>query len=159
MLGVNLMLAMAWVILTGEFTLGNLAIGFGLGYFMLRLSRKVVPEESPLASYIDKVPQVVGFVGYFLWSIVLASFRMARAVLSPIDKLNPAIVHVPLTIENPAHITLLANWITLTPGTLTLEVSLEPSELFVHTFQCSDPEQFRREIQDDFERRIIEVFN
>ena len=160
MLAVNLLLAIAWLILTGEFTPANFVIGFGLGYFMLFWVDKSTPQDSPMSRYLKRVPKILLFVVYFLWSIVVANFRMAKAViysLFTLDHLQPAIVAIPLDLTNSAEITLLANWITLTPGTLTLEISADNSTIFVHTYQCPDVAAFRAEIKNDFERRIMEI--
>jgi len=64
---------------------------------------------------------------------------------------------VPLTVQSDAGITLLSNLITLTPGTLTLEVAKDRSQLFVHVMNVGDVAAFRRSIQTGFERRILEL--
>lgn len=160
MLAVNIILAFAWLVLTGEFTPANFAIGFGLGYFMLSWVDKSTPQDSAMSRYLKRVPKILLFMLYFLWSIVVANFRMAKAVLWSLftfDHLLPAIVAVPLDLTNSAEITLLANWITLTPGTLTLEISEDNSTIYIHTFQCPDVVAFRAEIKNNFERRIMEI--
>ena len=158
MFGVNLILAIAWIALTGEFTFINLLVGFGVGYAMMLLTSKAMPSESAMPRYVRSFIQITGFVSYVLWTIILANFRMAKAVLQSPERLNPAIVAVPLDLTSSAEITVLANWITLTPGTLTLEVSEDRSHIFVHTIQCDDVEAFRDDIKHNFERRIQEVF-
>lgn len=158
MLGINLLLAFSWVVLTGEFTPGNFAIGYLIGYLMLLWADKASTPDSPMSRYLSRVPKIFFLFFYFLWTIVVANFRMARAVLSPLSKLNPAIVAVPLDLSDPIAITILANWITLTPGTLTIEVAEETNTLYVHTFQCADVAAFRAQIKDSFERRIMELY-
>ena len=157
MLGINLLLAISWLVLTGEFTPANFAIGFAIGYLALRWADRARPEDSPMSRYLRRVPKIINLIFYFLYTIVMANFRMAKAVLSPLSQLNPAIVAVPLDITSPIEITLLANWITLTPGTLSLEVADDNSVIYIHTFQCTDVEAFRNEIKQNFERRIKEV--
>lgn len=158
MLGINLLLAFSWLVLTGEFTPGNFAIGYLIGYLMLLWADKATPPGNPMSRYLRRVPKIISLVFYVLWTIIIANFRMARAVLSPLKRLNPAIVAVPLDIKNPLGITLLANWITLTPGTLSLEIADDNSTLFVHTFQCDDVQAFRDDIKNAFERRIMELY-
>ncbi|MGB1252078.1 MAG: Na+/H+ antiporter subunit E [Candidatus Promineifilaceae bacterium] len=157
MLSVNLLLAIAWIVLTGEFTPANFATGFLLGYLMLLWADKGTAADSPASRYLKRVPKIITLVFYFLWTIIVANFRMAKAVLSPLSHLNPAIVAVPLDIQGPIGIMLLANWITLTPGTLSLEIAEDRQTIFIHTFQCTDVDAFRAEIKNDFERRLIEV--
>jgi multicomponent Na+:H+ antiporter subunit E len=79
-------------------------------------------------------------------------------VVAPAGRLRPAIVAVPLTLDRDAEIALLANLITLTPGTLSLDVSPDRRTLYVHAMATAGPDELRREIRDGFERRILEVF-
>lgn len=158
MLIANIILTITWVLLTGEITLTNLAIGFILGYLLLTLVSRSTASER-LSSYVARWPRLLRFVGYFVGSIIMANVRMTIAIFSPLHRLNPAIVAIPLDVQSSAEITLLANWITLTPGTLSLEVSADRSTLFVHTFDGgADIEAFRQEIKTKFEKRVQEVF-
>ncbi len=158
MLGINLLLAVSWLVLTGEFTPGNLVIGYIIGYLTLLWADEATLPDSAMSRYLRRVPKIIALVFYFLWTVIVANFRMARAVLSPLSRLHPAIVAVPLDITDPIGITLLANWITLTPGTLTIEVAEDTKTMYIHTFQCPDVEAFRAEIKNAFERRIMELY-
>ena len=88
---------------------------------------------------------------------MLSSLRVARDVISPRPRFRPGIVGVPLDAETDGEITLLACLITLTPGTLSLDVSEDRKTLFVHSMWIGDPDGFRREIKDGFERRVLEL--
>ena len=83
-----------------------------------------------------------------------------RLVLRPGMKaqLHPAIIAFPLTVTSDAEITLLANLITLTPGTLSLDVSDDRQFLFIHAIDVIDREAFIRDLKDGFERHVLEVF-
>lgn len=160
MFGVNLILAAAWLVLTGDLTLLNTIVGLVLGYGALWLMHKAQGDESATSTYVHRVPLIGKFVGHFILTILQSNLMMAKAVVSPLSNLKPAIVAVPLDIEHPAGITLLANWITLTPGTLSLEVSEDRKTLFVHTFDVGESvETFRQQVKHDFERRVIEVMS
>ena len=74
------------------------------------------------------------------------------------SSLSPGIVAVPLDLTSDAGITVLANLITLTPGTLSLDVSPDRRTLWVHALDVADPDAFRREVKEGFERRVKEVF-
>jgi multicomponent Na+:H+ antiporter subunit E len=166
----NAFLAIAWAALTGQFTPINVGFGFALGYLILWLLGPPGPPttlreanamggEAPLASkYFMKIPQLASFIAFFVWELVLANLRVAVSVLSPLEKLRPAIVAIPLDIQTDAEITLLANLITLTPGTLSLEVAPDRSRLYVHVLHVDDIEQLRRETKEGFERRVQELF-
>ena len=99
-----------------------------------------------------------GFLLFFLKELVVANLKVAAAVLAPAGRLRPAIVAVPLALDRDAEIALLANLITLTPGTLSLDVSPDRRTLYVHAMATTSPDDLRREIQQGFERRILEVF-
>ncbi len=159
MFAYHLILTAAWLALTGDLTVSNTVVGFVLGYAALWLASRATGSKSRSAAYVRRFVTILKFIGYFIKSILAANLSMAKAVLSSNDKLTPAIVEIPLTVKNPAAVTFLANWITLTPGTLTLEVAADSSRLFVHTFQGGDDiDSFRDEIKRDFEKRVIEVF-
>jgi multicomponent Na+:H+ antiporter subunit E len=154
MLLLNVLLALAWAALVGAFDLPNLLFGFGLGYVMLFLARGRLGGER----YFARFSRVVGFIGYVLVEIVLANIAVARAVLfTPLDELRPGIVAVPLDVKSDVEITMLANLITLTPGTLSLDVSDDRSTLFVHAIDVASPEAFRSATKDGFERAVREV--
>lgn len=93
-------------------------------------------------------------LAYFVWELVLANLKVARDVLLPVKRLRPAIVAVPLDLKTEWQITLLSILITLTPGTLSLDVSTDRKILFIHAMHVPDPEALRREIKSGFERRI-----
>lgn len=154
MLLLNVFLALAWVALTGELNPVNFFFGFGLGYLLLWLLRSHVGAEQ----YFVKVPRVLGLLAFFTWEVIVANIRVAISVLSPLRRLRPGIVAIPLDVRTDAEITLLANLITLTPGTMSLDISTDRRVLYVHAMHVDDPEQFRRDTKQGFERRIREVF-
>jgi multicomponent Na+:H+ antiporter subunit E len=155
MLLLNILLALAWTALAGQFTPSHLAFGFGLGYLLLWLSRNRLGGQR----YFVKAPRVLKLVLFFLWELIVANVRVAAGVLGPLKRLQPAIVAVPLDLKTDAEITLLANLIALTPGTMSLDISADRRVLYVHVMDSdNDLEKFRRDVKDGFERRIREVF-
>jgi multicomponent Na+:H+ antiporter subunit E len=149
----NILFAMAWVALTGEYTPVNFAAGFILSYLILwRLQRALGPTK-----YFQKAPQIIQFVIFFLWNVLLANLRVAWEVLTPGHGMRPAIIAVPLDLKTDAEITLLANMITLTPGTLSLDIAEDRSHIYVHAMYVDDIEEFRRTLKDGFEKRVREV--
>ena len=150
---INLLCALAWVALTGEFTPVNFIIGFALGYMVLRLT--VRSEVS--SKYFKKGPQLIGFAFYFAWEVVKANLQVAYEVVTPGNQMTPGIVAIPLDAKTDAEITMLANLITLTPGTLSLEVSADRRTLFVHALYIEDVERFKANIKSGLERRLLEV--
>ncbi|MBZ0305760.1 MAG: Na+/H+ antiporter subunit E [Anaerolineae bacterium] len=150
----NLLLALAWLSLTGEVSEENFVFGFILGYGLLWLWRGMLGSSS----YFLKGYRLLSFILYFLKELVIANVRVAVEVLTPSLQVKPAIVAVPLSVKSNREISLLANLITLTPGTLSLDISDDKKTLYVHTMYMDDPEDFRRSIKDGFEKRVQEVF-
>jgi multicomponent Na+:H+ antiporter subunit E len=150
---INIALAMIWAAMTGEVTAGNLAVGFMLGYAILVLQQVVVGKST----YYHKVNRTSVFLLYFLMELLLSSLRVAAAALFPRRFTRPGIVAIPLDAKTDIEIVLLASVVTLTPGTLSLEVSGDRSTLFVHCMFLEDPDRIRREIKDGLERRLLEV--
>lgn len=150
----NILLALVWIILTGQFNPVNFVSGFVLGYLLLWLVQRVLGPSN----YFKKVYQVIGFVLFFIWALIRANLRVAYEVVTPPHTMRPGIVAVPLEVKTDAAITLLANLISLTPGTLSLDVSADRRVIYVHTMYVDDVEEFRREIKEGFERRVLEVF-
>ncbi len=155
MLLLNVMLALVWMVLTADFTQTNFAVGFIFSYLLLWLLRGMLPAQD----YFGRVKSILAFALYFLWLLVLANLRVAYTVLSPRLPLRPAIIAVPLDIKTPVSITILANLIALTPGTLVLDVSPDLNTIYVHTLFVEDAEAFRHEIKYGLERRIAEVLS
>lgn len=94
----------------------------------------------------------------FLFELIVSCLRVAVDILKPRFTMTPAVVAVPLTVRTDVQITLLANMVTLTPGTVSIDVAKDRSCLYVHAMYGLDPEAVRRSIQHTFERRILAVF-
>jgi multicomponent Na+:H+ antiporter subunit E len=150
---VNLLLALAWGALVGKMTPADFAFGFALGFLLLWLARRTSDD----AAYFRYVRRLAGAVVYFAWQVVLANVRMAYYVLAPLNRMRPGIIAVPLDIKSDVEITMLANVITLTPGTLSLDASTDRRTLYVHAISVDDPAVFRAETKEGFERMVREV--
>ena len=157
MLAWNMVLALAWAALHGEFSLTSLASGFAVGYLLLALLVKGgLVGENP---YTTRVGRALGFLVYFLWELIIANIRIAYDVLTPRHHMQPGIVAIPLEAKTDAEITLLANFITLTPGTLSLDVSEDRKLLYIHAMyiENADPDALRAGVKNGFERRLLET--
>jgi len=130
----NLLLALFWAIVSGAFTPGSLLTGFVLGYFILLLAK---PVFGPRA-YYQQAWRAVAFVGFFIKELVLSSFRVAKDVLTPNLTAIPGVVAYPLAVRGEGAITVLACTISLTPGTLSLDVSDDRTTLYVHSMYDGD---------------------
>ncbi|MBP7675594.1 MAG: Na+/H+ antiporter subunit E, partial [Thermoanaerobaculia bacterium] len=139
---------------TGEMSVGNLLEGVILAGLLVLLLRVPLRRRFRL----EKVPKALGLLLYFLKEILLSNAAVARSLLSPVSSLSPGIVAVPLDVKSDAGITVLANLITVTPGSLCIDVSPDRRTLYIHALHVEDPDAFRREVKEGFEKRVKEVF-
>ena len=151
---VHVVMALVWAALSGELTLANVGGGFVVGFLVLLLARGALGCQR----YVTRVPRTLGFWAYFLALLIQANLRVAYEVLTPNFRVRPAIVAIPLDIRDEVAITTLANLITLTPGTLSLDVSADRRVLYVHAMFVTDVEEFRREIKNGLEQRVQDMF-
>ena len=149
----NIMLALIWVAVTGNFTGAGLVVGFVVGYIIIGISLRNVPAFS---DYVRKVPRVLLFTLFFLKELVRSNIRVAWDVLTPTDYMMPGVIAVPLEARTEGEITLLANMISLTPGTLSLDVSTDRNVLYIHVMYLEDPKQAQEEIRY-LEARLLEI--
>lgn len=94
-----------------------------------------------------------------LWDILVANLQVARLILGPVKRLQPAFIKVPLRITEPQPLVWLAGTITLTPGTVSCDVSEDGTYLLVHVLHLEDEEAMVEEIQQRYERRLKEIFS
>lgn len=151
----NLILALIWAIAMGPFTPTNFFVGFALGFVVLALVWRGGKRGE--TGYGRNVLQFIAFAVFFIKELIVANLRMAQYTLSPLKKMNPAILAVPLEEMSDLEIMTLANLLTLTPGTLSLDVSDDRRTLYVHFMHVDDPERSKRELKEGFERRLLEV--
>jgi multicomponent Na+:H+ antiporter subunit E len=149
----NNLLTFVWVALTGTFTFMNFAFGFVLSFGALWLINRSADE----GKYFKIVPMAISFFFFFLYELIKANIQVAYDVITPTFYMTPGIVRVPLDAESDLEITLLANLISLTPGTLSLDVSDDKKVLYVHSMYIEDKEEFIHGIKNGFERRLLEL--
>lgn len=148
---VNLLIAFLWAGLVPLFGAADHLIGFGVGFLVIAIYKR---------SYIRRTYDLLYFLGYVLWQIVLSNLILAKIVLQPRPAINPGIVAIPLTASSALEIMTLASVITLTPGTLSVDLSRnERGErlLYVHILTTSDPTIFQTEVKETFERLLLRV--
>ena len=150
---INILLALAWIALTGHFTATNLIIGLALGYLILWITQR----HHSSAVYFVKLRRVIGFAAYFTWEVIKANLRVAYEVITPRHHMRPAILAIPLDVETDLEITAFANLITLTPGTLSLEVSEDRKALYIHAMYVDDVTLFKERLKKGLERRLLLV--
>ena len=149
---INLILTLVWSSLLGGITLSNLVSGFVVSYFLLWL---VTRGQRGHDGYFGKLPRVLGFIGYYLWELIKSNAIIAYDVLTPTHHMKPGVIGIPIEAKTDLEITALANLITMTPGTLSLDISPDRKTLYVHAMYIHDPEELRRDIKENFEPRVL----
>ncbi len=149
----NIFLALIWAILEGEISPSNLILGFMLGYLIIFISRRALRSER----YLRLAGRVARLALYFLWQLVVANLRLAYTVLALRLNIQPRILAIPLDVSGDVPITSLANLISLTPGSISLDVSSDQRVLYVHTVYAPDEQKAIREVKDGLERRLLSL--
>ncbi len=167
MIILNILFAIAWMALNNAYTPVDFVAGLLFGFLVIIVSRRVLTREplslqswftfSARRNYPLLVWRWAAFIVFGFWSIVKANIVMARIVLSPQLRLQPGIIAIPLDITSEIGITILSNLITLTPGTVALDVSSDRKTLYLHAMDARDPDALRRETKQEFERRVMEL--
>jgi multicomponent Na+:H+ antiporter subunit E len=99
----------------------------------------------------------LAFVAFFVKELILSALKVAWLVVQPQLRLRPAIIAYPLTLTTDAQITLLANMITLTPGTLSVDVSADRKTLYIHAIDLENRDRLIGDIASGFETRVLSV--
>jgi multicomponent Na+:H+ antiporter subunit E len=134
---IGCVLAVVWLFvkgatLTPENVLGTLLVGLAVGLFVAYTTRDIYADEINVGATVQSIPAAVRYLLLFVKELLIANLDVAYRVLSPSLPINPDVVAIPLRVESDAAITSIANSITLTPGTLTMDYDEETNTLFVH---------------------------
>jgi multicomponent Na+:H+ antiporter subunit E len=127
--------------------------GFALGYVALWLSKPLYRDTR----YFKKFPKTINLAGYFLKELAISNLRVLWDVITPRHINRPGIIGVPLTAQTDLEIFIVASLISLTPGTLSVDLSEDRKTLFVHVMFLDDVERTRADIKNGLERRVLEV--
>ncbi len=149
----NLLLCFIWIALTGSMYYTNFLFGFLLGFFILWIMNINETDQR----YFYRVPKTAGFVLYFLYEMIVANIQVAYDVITPKYFFKPGIIRYPLNARTDFEINLLATIISLTPGTLILDISDDKSALYIHVMYLKDKDKFIAQLKNGFERRLLEI--
>lgn len=149
----NFLLTLVWMALTGIFSFVNFVFGFVLSFFILWIMMRKDDDKR----YFNRIPRVISFIFFFLYELLKANLQVAYDVITPRFFMKPGIIRIPLDAKTDLEITLLANLITLTPGTLSLDVSDDKKALYVHAMYVHDKEKFIASIKSGFEKRLLAI--
>jgi len=149
----NIFLALGFNAVLGQLNLSGLIAGFAVGYGALWLSKPLYGRTR----YFDRLPRVLALVGFFGKELLVSNLKVLWDVITPQHISRPGIIAIPLDARTDAEIMLVANLISLTPGTLSLDLSDDRRLLYIHVMFLDDIEETRRQIKQGLEKRVLEV--
>lgn len=145
--GILVWLLVLWLLLWDDLSVANVLSGLAIGVAVLTLARlppvRRLDDES--VAVVHPI-RTIGFVLYVLYKLVEANLLLAWEILTPTNKINTGVIAVPLRTESQTAMTVIANMITLTPGTMTIEVLGTPPVVYVHVLHLDDIERVRGEL-------------
>ncbi len=150
----NVILAVAWAALTGNFTLPGLVVGFLIGSAALYLTKSLFPGCD---HYFMRAWRWTKLCVLFLYELVVSSIQVVWDVLTPSHKARPGVIAMKLDARREMEVLLVTNLISLTPGTLSLDVTDNCDTLFIHAMFADDPDAIRAQIKNGMERWVIEA--
>lgn len=147
-------LAAIWLLLNNSVAPGQIVLGLLLGWAIPRITLAFWPERMR----IRRPASLLRFAAVFLSDVIIANLTVARLVLAGPRRLRSAFVVVPLDVSEDFTISLLANTICLTPGTVSARLSEDRTQLLVHVLDCDDPQAVVATIKTRFEAPLKEIF-
>ena len=151
----TVLLTVVWLLLVNRFSWNSVLFGFFLGVLIPFVIRPYWPNMSPMRGPV----KIAEYILVVLWDIVMANLTVAYLILfRRAADLQPAWIAIPLDLRTPEAITTLAGTITLTPGTVSCDLSAQGHNLLVHCLHAPDPDAVRDEIKTRYEARLKEIF-
>ena len=151
----TLTLTIVWIMLANELSMGTLVAGIVLGILLPVATQPFWPDRPRL----QRPLKTVEYTLLVMWDIAVANVQVARIILTRSnDQLRSHYMVIPLALRSPEAIAVLASTITLTPGTVSADLSADGRALLVHALDVEDPEAVVDEIKNRYERRLLEIF-
>jgi multicomponent Na+:H+ antiporter subunit E len=149
----NLVLAIIWVMATGTLTEENFIFGFLISFGILY----IITINRQDRKYFTLLPKLFSFFLFMFWEIIKANLATVKESLYAKSKLEPALVKIPLTVESDLEITILAIMVSVTPGTLVMDISDDKKVMYVHVMHLSSRQDLIDEVKNKFEKRLLEI--
>ena len=150
----NILLSFVWVALTGQLNYTNFVFGFIVGFFLLWfLNRKRTSNQD----YFMRVPKILAFIMYFLYDMLKANIEVAMDVVTPNYNMKPGIIKFEMDAKTDFEITMLANMVAMTPGTLVIDISKDKKYMYIHVMYLKDIARFKRNLKQRTEKKLLEI--
>ncbi|WP_163970072.1 Na+/H+ antiporter subunit E [Oceanobacillus halotolerans] len=150
---INLIIAFMWMFLSESYTTPSFIVGYILGLLLLFLLNRFIPDTF----YLKRLFRIVKLLVLFVKELVVSNIDIVKLVYSPKPTFEPGIFALPTDLKSNWEITLLANLISLTPGTLSVAISSDNTHIYIHAMDIDDIHESINSIKDTFEKAIMEV--
>ena len=147
-------LALLWLLLVNQFSAGHVVLGVLLGWLIPFAASPFWPEQIRIRHPLT----LLRYLAVFIYDIVRGSFLVAWLILRGPSHLRPVFIRIPLALKTDLAISLLANTISLTPGTVSAHLAADKRTLIVHTIDTGDPDALVAEIQRRYESPLKTIF-
>lgn len=152
----NIFLALVWAFLHTSYTAVNFATGYLIGAVIILLLGRIIGKKQ---FYLHRVVIGMKLFLIFIRELFVASMQVLYQVMQPKLKIRPGIIKMEIYLDTPLQIILLTNMITLTPGTMTVEVAEDNSAIFIHNLDIRDADAVCADIEKNFEKNIWEMLH
>lgn len=151
----SLLLLVVWLMLNNTISLGHIILGAVLAFVIPLICAPLrIPQPKIMRPF-----KVISYVLVVLKDIVVANIEVALLVVGPMRNIKPGFVAVPLDLTDTFPITILASTVTMTPGTVSGELSSDRKWLYVHVLDMPEDEQEVIDlIKHRYEARVKEIF-
>jgi multicomponent K+:H+ antiporter subunit E len=151
----SIVIVIVWLFLQNAFSMGHLVLGIIVGIAVPLFTSSYWPDRPR----IRNIPMIVSFILVVLWDIVVSNVIVAYIVLfRKNESLRSRFITVPLDLRTPEAISLLSGTITMTPGTVSSDLSADGRSLLVHCLETDTPDEVIATIKNRYERRLKEIF-
>ncbi len=149
----HVLLATLWCLLVQDFSLASVLVGFIASGLVLILLRQMTGK----ARFFYKLTVFARLLLFFVYELVVANLQVAWLILRPRLRVQPAFIRLPIELKTDLGITSLANMISLTPGTISVDVADDRASLVVHCLNVTDIAATKRTIKHRFEAQLKEL--
>lgn len=151
----SVLLFVTWFGLVNRLAIGSAVMALILAIAIPILTAPWWPNRPRIRNHVG----LVAYVGLVLWDILVANIQVAKIILfMPRDRIQSRWIAIPIDLTSPEAITLLAGTITMTPGTVTADLSADGRVLLIHSLHAPDPDAIRDGIKSRYEARLKGIF-
>lgn len=151
----NILLMLVWVALTGQLNYANFVFGYVVGFFILWMLNRTKDKSNK--EYFYRVPRILTFFLYFLYDLLKANMEVAKDVVTPNYNMQPGIIKYEMDAKTDFEITMLANMVAITPGTLVIDISKDKKYMYIHGMYLKDKEKFIKNLKERTEKKLLEI--